>query len=116
MGRQSILRLSHTQITPTHTTMCKQSVCQNEGCGKRTWWGCGQHRLCHEPDPRERAVQVCQPQRCQPNVGLRPVDVWRRCEDQVEPAELLVSPPVRASVTRWPAVERGKNRDGRRKL
>merc|ERR1712093_941279 len=41
--RQSILRLSHTQTTPTHTTMCKQSVCQNEGCGKRTWWGCGQH-------------------------------------------------------------------------
>ncbi|KAK9893681.1 hypothetical protein P389DRAFT_174489 [Cystobasidium minutum MCA 4210] len=23
--------------------MCMQSICANEGCGKKTWWGCGKH-------------------------------------------------------------------------
>ncbi|KWU42392.1 hypothetical protein RHOSPDRAFT_36100 [Rhodotorula sp. JG-1b] len=23
--------------------MCKPAICANEGCHKKTWWGCGQH-------------------------------------------------------------------------
>jgi len=23
--------------------MCLETVCKNEKCGKKTWWGCGQH-------------------------------------------------------------------------